>query len=63
MFFGNKSFYKYINKKLKMLKKNNREYLIIFNDKNKLKIYLPSFFPLLDPKGKSKEILDEITFK
>jgi len=46
-----------------MLIKNNREYLIIFNDKNKLEIRIPLFPPLINFKKKGKKILNEITFK
>ena len=46
-----------------MLIEDNREYLIISNDKNKLEIRIPPFPLLANPKGKSKEILDEITSK
>ena len=43
--------------------KDNREYLVISNDKNEPEIYIPLFPPLVNPKGKSKEILNEITSK
>ena len=46
-----------------MLIKDNREYLVISNDKDKPEIHMPPLPPLANPKGKSKEILDETTFK
>jgi len=46
-----------------MLIKDNREYLIIFNDENELEIHIFLFLFLVDFKGKSKEILNGITFK
>jgi len=46
-----------------MLIKNNREYLIIFNDKNKLEIRIPLFPPLINFKKKGKKILNGITFE
>jgi len=46
-----------------MLIKDNREYLVISDDKDEPEIRMPFFPPLVDPKGKSKEILDEIASK
>ena len=63
MFPGNKSFYKYQVEKLKMPIEDNREYLVISDDKDKPGIRMFPFPPLVDPKGKGKEILDEIAFK
>ena len=63
IFPSNKFFYKYISEKLKMFKEDNQEYLIIFDDKDEPEIYLLLFLPLLDPKEKGKEILNETASK
>ena len=42
-----------------MLTEDNREYLAISNDKDEPEIYLSLFPPLINPKGKGKEVLDE----
>ena len=42
---------------------DNREYLVISNDKDKPEIRVLPFPPLVDPKGKGKEILDETASK
>ena len=46
-----------------MLIEDNREYLVIFNDKNEPEIRIPLFLPLINLKKKGKKILNETTFK